>query len=201
MVPLLVVLALAAAAGAATLLWRRRSPRRAAIDPFTLSEPWRRHVSAALSAQRRYLEIVRGTRQGPLRDRLTTIGAQVQQAVEQCADVARRGDDLDAALGRIDVASLDRQLAAAADDATRASLGAQLAAAGRIRTTRDDTDGRLRLLVTRMGELTALAAEVGVGVGEAESLGSGVDDVVTQLEGLRLALQEVEPPGRPATSP
>jgi hypothetical protein len=47
---------------------------------------------------------------------------------------------------------------------------------------------------------------VTVGAGNAElpgadALGTGVDEVVTQLEGLRQALQELEQPGRPSTSP
>jgi hypothetical protein len=77
----------------------------------------------------------------------------------------------------------------------------QLDAASRIRATRDDTDARLRLLTTRMGELVAQAAEVSVGTDTTDELGTGVGDVVTQLEALRLALNDVNNPGRPATSP
>ena len=206
MTPLLVAVAIAVV-GAVAWRWRRRSagrtPRPAAIDPFTLGEPWRRHVAAAQSAERRYGELVRGVADGPLRERLDSIGRQVGHAVEECFAVARRGDELDDALSRLDVGSLERQLERAADDTARVSLRSQLAAAGRLRGARDDTDARLRLLVTRMGELTALAAEVSVGVGAdgTEMLGTGVDDVVVQLEGLRLALQELGPTPRPSTSP
>lgn len=193
-------LLIAAAVVAAALgTWRVARHRRAAapapkaIDPFTLSEPWRRHVSAAQSAQRRYNELVKGTPPGPLRDRLQSIGREVQHAVEECYAVARRGDELDDSLKRIDVASLDRQLARATDEESRASISAQLAAAGRLRTTRDDTDARLRVQVTRMGELTTLAAEVKATTGDDATarLSTGVDEVVTQLEGLRLALREL----------
>lgn len=204
MVPLLVVLALAAAGGLAVLALRRRRrhrPRPAPIDPFTLSEPWRRHVAAALTAQRRYRDITAGCPPGPLRDRLGQIGQQVQHAVEECYAIAGRGDELDEALARLDAPALDARLQRAADDEAKASVAAQLAAAGRIRTTRDDTDAQLRLLTTRMGELTALAAEVSVGTDTTDQLGTDVSDVVIQLEGLRLALREVEQPGRPATSP
>ena len=181
MVPVLIALALVVAGGLVLAMRRRRSPHPAAIDPFTLSEPWRRHVASAQAAQRRYREITTATPGGPLRDRLVSIGGQVQKAVEECFAIGRRGDDL--------------------DEAARSSVAAQLAAAGRIRSTRDDTDAQLRLLVVRMGELTALAAEVSVGTDATDQLGVGVGDVVTQLEGLRLALQEVNQPGRPATSP
>lgn len=188
----LVVLAVGAVAFLARSRMRTRSlPRKVAIDPFTLSEPWRRHVAAAQSTQRRYREITRTTPDGPLRDRLREIDTQVGHAVEECFGIARRGDDLDDALSRFDTGSLNRQLEHAADEPTRASVQSQLASAARIRTTRNDTDSRLRLLTTRMGELVAQAAEVSVGTDTTNELGTGVDDVVTQLESLRLALNEL----------
>ena len=96
---------------------------------------------------------------------------------------------------------MNRQLASATDEATRTSVQAQLQSAARIRATRDDTDSRLRLLTTRMGELVAQAAEVSVGTDSTDQLGTGVDDVVTQLEALRLALNDINSTGRPAASP
>jgi hypothetical protein len=57
------------------------------------------------------------------------------------------------------------------------------------------------LLTTRMGELVAQAAEVSVGTDTTELIGTGVGDVVTQLEALRLALDDVNATGRPTTSP
>lgn len=207
MVPVIVGLVIFAV-GAMVLLarGRRRSlPRKTAIDPFTLSEPWRRHVAAAQATQRRYRGIARSTPDGPLRDRLRDIDTQVDHAVEECFGIARRGDDLDEALSRFDTGALGRQLEHAVDEPTRASVQSQLASAARIRTTRDDTDTRLRLLNTRMGELVAQAAEVSVGTDTTDQLGTGVDDVVTQLEALRLALTDLNDPslndpGRPAAS-
>jgi hypothetical protein len=209
MVPVIVGLVVLALGIAAMRLrsHRRAIPRAAAIDPFTLGEPWRRHVAAAQATQRRYREIARTTPDGPLRDRLREIDAQVEHAVKECYGIARRGDELDEALSRLDTGSLERQLDHAVDDDTRASVTSQLASAARIRTTRTDTDSRLRLLTTRMGELVAQAAEVSVGTDTTDELGTGVGDVVTQLEALRLALGEVNrpspdnDPGRPATSP
>lgn len=202
MVPVLVGIGVVVAVAAWFLVRRRsRAPRLPAIDPFTLSEPWRRHVAAAQSAQRRYTEVARATAPGPLRDRLTHIDVQVHHAVQECFDIARRGHELDGALKRFSVSSLTSQLQAASDPTAVASLQSQLDSAGRIRTTRDDTDAQLRLLTTRMGELVAQAAEVSVGTDTTEQLGSGVGDVVTQLEALRLALNDVNSTGRPASSP
>lgn len=201
MVPALIGLLVAAVVVAGVVMVRRRGPRALLIDPFTLSEPWRRHVADALSAQRRYEEIARATAEGPLHDRLQQISVQVQQAVQECFEIARRGDDLDETLRRFDTTSLQHQLQRATDDGERTSLQSQLAAAERIRTTRDDTNARLKLLTTRMGELVAQAAEVSVGTDSTDQLGSGVGDVVTELEALRLALNDVNNTGRPASSP
>ena len=191
----LVAIGVAAVAAIAAVFRRRRPSQRAiAIDPFVLSEPWRRSVSAAQSAQRRYKEIVAATPAGPLRSNMESITRQVQRGVEECWFIAKRGDELDAALNRLDSVSLRTRLEQSSDDATRASLQAQLESAQRIRTTRDSTDQRLRLLNTRLGELLAQAAEVSVGADTTGDLGSAVDDVVTQLESLRLALDDVNNP-------
>ena len=181
---------------AAAVLARRRRPtqRSIAIDSFTLSEPWRRYVSAAQTAQRHYGDIVGATPAGPLRSNMESITRQVQRGVEECWLIAKRGDELDSALNRLDSTSLRTRLESSTDDATRASLQAQLDSAQRIRTTRDDTDSQLRLLNTRLGELLAQAAEVSVGSDTTSDLGSAVDDVVTQLESLRLAVADVNNP-------
>ena len=173
---------------------RRPSQKPMNIDPFVLSEPWRRAISAAQSSQRRYTEIVAATPAGPLRSNMESITRQVRRGVEECWLIAKRGDELDAALKRLDSASLQVRLDAAVDDATRSSLQAQLDSAQRIRATRDDTDQRLRLLNTRLGELLAQAAEVSVGADATGDLGSAVDDVVTQLESLRLAVEDINNP-------
>ncbi len=100
---------------------------------------------------------------------------------------------------RLDSTSLRARLEQSTDEATRTSLSAQLESAQRIRATRDDTDQRLRLLNTRLGELLAQAAEVSVGADSTNDLGSAVDDVVTQLESLRLAVDDVNNP-RPGST-
>jgi hypothetical protein len=125
---------------------------------------------------------------------MESITRQVQRGVEECWLIAKRGDELDAALGRLDRPSLQSRLDASTDEATRASLQAQLDSAQRIRVTRDDTDQQLRMLNTRLGELLAHAAEVSVGADTTSDLGSAVDDVVLQLESLRLAVEDVNNP-------
>jgi hypothetical protein len=204
----IVAIVAAAAVALAVVLRRARRPARRtiAIDPFVLSDPWRRHVSAAQSTQRRYTEIVGEMSAGPLKSNMESITRQVQRGVEECWFIAKRGDELDAALTRLDGPSLQRRLDIATDESTRVSLQVQLESAQRIRATRDDTDQRLRLLSTRLGELVAQAAEVSVGADTTGDLGSAVDDVVTQLESLRLAVEDINnqrpgSAGQASTSP
>jgi transketolase len=206
MTPVIVALVVVAI-GAVAWFLRHRSPGSAsvAIDPFVLSEPWRRHVSAAQSAQRRYAEIVSAMPSGPLQANMASITRQVQRGVEECWLIANRGDELDAASNRLDTASLQARLERAVDEPTQSSLQAQLDSANRIKATRDDTDSKLDLLNTRLGELVAQAAEVSVGTDTTAELGSAVDDVVTELESLRLAIQDINQSpgstGQTSTSP
>jgi uncharacterized phage infection (PIP) family protein YhgE len=196
-----IVLGIALAIGGARFVLRRRGPRAVSIDPFAVGEPWRRHVAASLSAQSRYTKIIDGTQPGPLRERLQTIGISVQAAVQECWQVAKRGDGLDDTLRTLNAASLRSQLDRAVDDAAKASLQSQLDSADRIRTTRDEADTQLRSLTARMGELVTQAAEVSLGVDATNDIGTAVDEVVTQLEAMRLAVDDVSGRGRQTPSP
>jgi hypothetical protein len=205
----LVILVALIAAGMAVL--KRRAQRAAGtgaaagkrpnIDPFTVGEPWRRHLSSALSSERRFNEIVRGVDAGPLRDRLTSIGGQVHRGVGELFAIAKRGDDLDTAIGRIDSSAINRQLGASADDSAAAALQSQLDAVGRMKATRDRTDQQLRTMNLRLGELVAQAAEVSIGGSGSAELGTALDDLVQQMEALRLAVADVEAVRKGVTMP
>ena len=209
MTAIVVVVILVGLIALGTSALKRRGRREAAvagtgkakIDPFTVGEPWRRHVASALSTQRRFDEVVKGVAAGPTRDRLTSIGGQLQRGVAELFAIAERGDELDDAIGRIDSAALHRQLGASTDDAGRAALQSQLDAAGRMRSTRDQTDQQLRTMNLRLGELVAQAAEVSVGSGATTQLGAQLDDLVDQMEALRLAVADVEALRRGGTLP
>jgi hypothetical protein len=173
------------------------------VDSFTIGEPWRRHVAAAQAAQRRYRTQVQGLPDGPLKARMAEIGIQVDRGIGECWEVARRGHQLDATIRDLDPADLRARLDRATADREATSLRAQLGSVDRIRAARDDAEAKLRILQTRLGELVGQAAEVTHGVDDASAsvdasstgaLGSAVDDVVTQLEALRLAIREVNEP-------
>lgn len=202
---------LAVAAGAAALAWVARvavaAPRRKRedrIDPFTLGDPWRRFVSDGLQARARFQRTVDRTRGGPLRDRLSELGARLDDAVRECWRVACQGDALEGALKQLDVAGVQRELAetkqekrrskSAAVDRTIAALEAQLASAQRITAVWQDARDRLRLLNAQLDEAVARAIELSVrGAGDVSDVTPLADDVntlVSDLEALRQALEE-----------
>jgi hypothetical protein len=168
------------------------------IDPFGVGDPWRRYVAAAQSAQRRYAKIVAHVDAGPLRTRLAEIGHQVERGVQECWDIAKRGDLLDDTIRSLDGGSLRNRLEVSTDDVVRTSLQHQLGSLDRVRDARDQTDQRLNALSTRLGELVSEAAQVAADAsGERTAqLGSAVDDVVTQLQALGTAVDEVNTTGR-----
>jgi hypothetical protein len=181
-----------------------RDPRPDRIDPFTLGDPWRRAVQDALQAQARFREAVSDTRRGPLHDRMTEIGDRIDHGVDEAWRVARQGQALVEARKRIDIVEAQQELAAVdgrqdpASAKTAESLRAQLASADRLSGTIEEARARLRLTNARLDEAVARAAELSVAahdVAQLEGLGDDVDALVTDLEALRLGLEEVQRPG------
>lgn len=166
------------------------------IDAFAVGEPWRQHLAAAQSAQRRFASIVSTLSEGPVRSRMAEIGHQVERSVDECWQIAKRGDQLDNTIRQLDGPALQSSFDRATDDGQRTSLRSQLDSLDRVRGARDQTDERLRGLRTRLGELVSQAAEVSSGVDHTAELGTAVDDVVTQLQALNQAVDEVNNTGR-----
>jgi len=170
------------------------------IDPFTLSEPWRQMVQGAQRAGRRLHETVKGTPTGPLRERLDGIVGKLDRALAESWEIARRGDEIDGAVGRLDptalrskLATLRSQVAAGVSDdlaAAITSVEGQLASADRLKELSAQTAGRLRLTQTRFDELVARAAEVSIGAGDTDAYANDVDDLVIEIEAMRLAVED-----------
>lgn len=179
--------------------------RRPPIDPFTVGEPWRHIVQQAITADRKFRDTVNHTPEGPLRETLDDLAERIDRAVDEAWAVARRGDEIDDALRRVDPTALRSRLAAAereqaaraSDDTglagdTVASLRRQLDAAERLRALSDETAASLRLTQTRLDELVARASEIQIGTLAPESYRQDVDDLVIRLEALRQAIGETE---------
>lgn len=190
---LVIVLGVVVVVTALAVLRARTRQRLGAPDPFTLSEPWRQHVSASLSAQRRYDSLIAGVTAGPLRTTLDRISVQVHTAVSECWVIAQRGDQLDDTIRTLDGQSLRARLSRATDDEMRRSLEQQLAALDKVRSTRTDTDRRLHGLQTRLGQLVSESAVIVANADQPAGgpLESDVDDLVVQLRTLHLAVNEV----------
>ncbi len=134
-----------------------------------------------------------------MRDRLTEIGARLDDAVAECWRVARQGQALMEARTNLDTTNAQRELAAldqssASYAKTAEALQAQIASGQRLDATITDTRDRLRLLDARMDEAVARAVELSVGAGDADlgGLGSDVDVLVGDMEALRQGLEETE---------
>jgi hypothetical protein len=180
------------------------------MDPFTLHDPWRRHVQHALAAQRRFSTALGQFPPGPLRLRLAGAADDLSAGVAACWRVAQRGELLTGARRNIDtnrvranLATLDAASEGASDlhEHTREALEAQLASAERLDTTIEETRARLRLLDARLTEAVARLVELAA-TGTPEGATPGVDDaaairgVSDDLEALRSALDELKrPPG------
>jgi hypothetical protein len=189
--------ALYAAAVAAAM---PKPPRRPTIDPFMLGEPWRQLVQRSQASSRKLRATVDRTSEGPLRDTLRSIAEQLDRGIDEAWAVARRGDEIDDAIRRLDPTALRSRLAAAerkaADDpspeavAEVASLRRQLETTDRLREQSEAAAASLRLTQTQLDELVARASEVQVGTVDTDAYRREVDDLVIRLEALHQAVEE-----------
>ena len=198
---------------------RRHLARRGpgSVDPFSLRDPWRQSVQEALQAQARFRQAAAGVAPGPLQDRLHSIGAQMERGVAEAGLVARRGQRLEDVRRQIDTGAILAELqrvesnagetwAAGSNlDRTVQSLQAQLATAERIDGVLNETRDTLRLLDARLDEAVARSLELSVDADHPGDLGAlggvttDVEEVLEEMEALRLALDEAD--GGPAPPP
>lgn len=180
---------------------RSAPPRPARIDPFTLGEPWRRFVQDSLKARSRFTEARSRATSGPIKDRFDAIGERVDDAVETAWRIAGHGQVMADARRRIDVRSIEGDIAALAGedagphaDSTTEALRAQLGTAARIEAVIDDTQARLRLLNARLNEAVARSLELSSrgDLTALDPVDADVERVADELEALRLALDETD---------
>ena len=138
---------------------------------------------------------------GPLRQRLAALANRLDEGVDESWRIAKRGHEIVGALEQIDTAGAAAEvdeleaagnLVTGPQAATIESLRAQLAAAERLSSLARQSRDRLRLLDARFDELIARAVEVSVGTGDSEVLGHDVDQLVSELESLRVAMEETD---------
>lgn len=186
------------------LLGMPRSADRPKIDAFAVGEPWRQFVKGAQRSASRLNDTVAATREGPLRDRMDAVATKLDHGLDETFRIAQRGDEIDAAVQRLDPTALRSKLATLEQqrstspgdqiDAAVASVEAQLETTNRLKDQSTKTANTLRLAQTRLDELAARAAEVSVGSGDTDAYEHDVDDLVVELEALRLAVEETNRP-------
>jgi hypothetical protein len=177
-----------------------RPAKPSQIDPFVLGEPWRQLVQGSQSAARRLQTTIAGVADGPLKARLQSIAGEIDGAIRQGWEIARRGDEIDDAVRALDPTSLRSKLAtlearqagdASADtEAAIASVRGQIDTAERLKQQSRQTADQLRLTQTQIDELVARASEVKLGASDTDRYAHDVDEVVLQLEALRQAIEE-----------
>ena len=180
----------------------RNAKRSDRIDPFVLNEPWRGYVQSAQSAKLRFDRTVEGTRSGPIRDHLSQLSSRLEDGIEESWRIASRGNDIDGAISQLNTAQAEAELdqlrrqqqsGSSPDiESTIQSLEAQVSSGQRMQRVSASTRDRLRLLDARFDELVARAVEVSIGSGDSGVLGNDVNDLVNELEGLRLAIDDTQ---------
>ncbi|MGB3736526.1 MAG: hypothetical protein WA964_16315 [Ilumatobacter sp.] len=186
------------------LLRSLRSDRRGGLDPFTVGEPWRQFVQGATRSGTKLHQTIDAAAPGPLRNRMESIAGRLDDGLEETWTIARRGDQIDDTIRRLDPTALRSKLAtlearAAASstpdiDAAVTSVQDQLESVRRLELESKKTADRLRLTQTRLDELVSRAAEVAVGAGDTDLYEHDVDDLVIELEALRQAVDETNRP-------
>lgn len=195
-----VAIAVAVAVGLITSL---RSDRRTSLDPFTVGEPWRQFVQGATRSGSKLHQTIDGADAGPLKDRMDSIASRLDQGLDETWKIARRGDQIDDTIRRLDPTALRSKLetlqarssSSTPDiEAAIASVENQLESVRRLELESKKTADRLRLTQTRLDELVSRAAEVAIGAGDTDAYEHDVDDLVIELEALRLAVDETNRP-------
>ncbi len=181
-----------------------RGPVRERIDRRTVSGPWQQFVDEAQDAKRRFETATDRTSDGPVKDRLVSVGAQIDRFVDRSYRVAQSGQQLTEARSFIDVQGIVRELAevqkaghpapGSTQEKAAMSLKAQLESAERMDATIAETRAQLMLLDARLDELVTRTIELSVTGGDVQSIGSvdrELQGVVDELEAVRLAVGEV----------
>jgi hypothetical protein len=177
-----------------------KAAKRPTIDPFVLSEPWRQLIQQAQGAGRKLRSTVTDADDGPLRSTMESIVEQLEHGLDEAWEIAKRGDEIDDAVRRLDPTALRSKrdtLRRRADetpspdaDAAIASVERQLDTANRLKQQSADTAAALQRSQAQLDELVARAAEVHLGAVDTEVYRQEVDDLVIRLEALHQAVEE-----------
>jgi hypothetical protein len=185
------------------VLRRARDPL-ADLDPTRISASRRPDAAGALDAARRYDAIVGRAPDGPVRDRLESLRADVHAAVREVFAAAERTDRRAATLGDLDPDEITRRLkearrrlARAEEDGrdapelreAAASLDRQLGSVHAVWDAVERAAQELHRVQLRLGEVVALAGALAADLPDLAV--DRIGGVADELQALRLALAEL----------
>ncbi|MCC5952026.1 MAG: RDD family protein, partial [Acidimicrobiia bacterium] len=173
-----------------------------------LPEPWATLVGEATAASARFEQTAAAAADGPVKDRLERVRAQVQACVADCERLARRGAKVAGLAAAVDLAAVEKRAQAAeADAAARPQDRDAEALAAAVRNEANSahhltelvgtSERRLRLAVAQLNDAVNQSAQV---VFEASN-SARFDHLVDEFTALRAALAETAADLGPDGSP
>jgi hypothetical protein len=166
------------------------------IDLATAPARYAPVMTDVVAARRRYLDLVGGLSPGPVRDRLSLLGAQVDAGVVTIWETVQRAVEMERVLATLDPDRVTREYKQAKRSDARPELVAALeqrfSSVQRLLNSLEELDSRLGLLEARLGGLVARAAEVALAAGQGiDDLDRELADLVSELGSVRDGLHEV----------
>jgi hypothetical protein len=171
-----------------------------AVDPAAIPPAYRPPVADALRTRTQFSELVSGLSDGPLRDRLAELSAKVDAGVVAIWRTASNAVAIDRVASTLDpervTAELKQARRSGADQAVVDALQARFASTQRLLNARDELRDRLPVLEARLDTAVAHAAELtltspNVASDGIAGLASDLDQLVTELDALRIATSEL----------
>ena len=168
----------------------------AQVDAAMVPRRYAGPVADALASRRRWQELVAGTRDGAVRDRLGGLGEQIDEGVGAVWSTVQRLIEIERVIDTMGVDRVAAELKRArrepgADPAMVQALNDRFVSVQRLQNVLEDADAKLRLLDARLGAAVARGAEVALVAGSAATVGDELGDVVVELEALRSALDDL----------
>lgn len=178
---------------------------RLRIDPSAVGGVWSRLLREAMSARDQFVATGRRAPSGAIRDQLTDLQTEVDHALAQAWDRARRGWELEGAAAGIAAAARAHRPRARwgqgwwvapeewRDPRVRDANRSRDEAAARLAAAMAEQRAQLQVLVARLGEAACSAAELSVAAGGVPAAVPGADrsrELVDRLTHLRAALTE-----------
>lgn len=176
---------------------------------------WRQLAAEAVAQRQRFDQAIDRAQDGPLTDRMRMLAERLDSAIDDSASLAVSGQRKEEALAFLDERGLygraKQTRAELADPRTPESIKPtlaqtaesydnQLMMAQRLRVGIQDIHAQLRLRIAQLSEVVGHSIDLSTGartVGDLDPVGAEIDEVVSGLESLRLALEELDEPGTP----